>query len=163
MPKTSSYYSNGLLVKKVRVFENFTILKSFSEPENEVGKSITNNIINIVEEAENYLRTFEFNWDGEESPGFDKNTIKRVTDFIYALSFLRPNGEEFAEQVKILPAGGGDINLHWETSKFELLVIFCADGSYSYYGDNKFEENSIQGGEKPDPEKIICWVEELNV
>lgn len=115
----------------------------------------------IVEDAKQRLFALEADWDGEDSPVFDEITVKAATDFVHELS-LQVNGENLAKDMEILPASGGSVDLHWQTPHFELLAVFHADGSSSFYGDNCHGERSIQGEQRPDPEEIARWMEDLN-
>jgi hypothetical protein len=103
------------------------------------------------------LFDLEADWDGEGSPVFDEITVKAASDFVYELSF-QGNGESLTKEVEILPASGGSVDLHWQTPHFELLIVFNADGSSSFYGDNCNGERSIQGEQRPDPEEIAHWM-----
>lgn len=129
-----------------------------------VDESLTGNggdVVAIVEDAKQRLLSLEADWDGEGSPVFDEITVKAAGDFVFEL-YLQGNGESLAREVEILPASGGSVDLHWRTPLFELLIVFNADGSSSFYGDNCNGERSIQGEQRPDPEEIAHWMEELN-
>ncbi len=115
----------------------------------------------IVENAKQRLFSLEADWDGEGSPVFDEITVKSASDFVNELC-SQGNGESLAREVEILPASGGSVDVHWRTPLFELLIVFNADGSSSFYGDNCNGERSIQGEQRPDPEEIAHWMEELN-
>ncbi len=118
-------------------------------------------VVAIVEDAKQRLFSLEADWDGEGSPIFDEITVKAASDFVYELC-SQGNGESLAREVEILPASGGSVDLHWQTPFFELLIVFNADGSSSFYGDNCNGERSIQGEHRPDPEEIAHWMEGLN-
>lgn len=118
-------------------------------------------VVAIVEDAKRRLFALEADWDGEGSPVFDEITVKAASDFVYELC-SQGIGESLVREVEILPASGGCVDLHWQTPLFELLIVFNADGSSSFYGDNCNGERSIQGEHRPDPEEITHWMEGLN-
>ncbi len=170
MVRTRSDLGCPLVASTSDVYESFTFSLHVDEPwkisqdnpafEEGVDESIAGDagdVVAIVEDAMQRLFDLEADWDGEGSPVFDEITVKAASDFVYELSF-QGNGESLTKEVEILPASGGSVDLHWQTPHFELLIVFNADGSSSFYGDNCNGERSIQGEQRPDPEEIAHWM-----
>ena len=110
-----------------------------------------------VAEARNHILSLGEDWDGEGSPPFQEETFDR------AAAYLRQLHEtlEFPRALKadIQPlAGEGSIGLHWREQGFQLLIIFRANGSMSYYGDSQDQSNCIKGASLPKPAFLACWI-----
>ena len=96
--------------------------------------------IRLIEAVENsrYILDLEDDWDEEGSPRFQKTTWKRATDFVLQVvsSFRRQPGGFWVEPPRILPGPKGSIDIHWKTSKRELLINVPEDTGEpaDYYG-----------------------------
>ena len=86
------------------------------------------------------------NWDGEGSPGYKADTLKR------AVWFLTSHAERLCSKYgvrlpvpKIGPGPNGSIDIHWK-SPWELLINIPADPNEmaSFYGDN-YGSQKIRG------------------
>lgn len=74
--------------------------------------------------ASRYILDLEDDWDEEGSPRFNEATWQRATNFVKQVvsSFRQqPNGF-WVDPPRILPGPKGSIDIHWKTSKRELLI-----------------------------------------
>jgi hypothetical protein len=98
---------------------------------------ISTRLIEVVKNSR-YILDMEDDWDEEGSPGFLETTWKRATDFVLqvALSFRRQPSGFWVEPPRILPGPIGSIDIHWKTSKRELLINVPANPKEpaDYYG-----------------------------
>ncbi|MBS1808685.1 MAG: hypothetical protein JST84_10880 [Acidobacteria bacterium] len=89
-------------------------------------------------ERSRYILDLEDDWDEEGSPGFQETTWKRATDFILqvAISFRQQPHGFWIEPPRILPGPKGSLDIHWKTSKRELLINVPENMSEpaDYYG-----------------------------
>ena len=113
--------------------------------------SVVTDVYSIVSEAKKRILHLEEDWDDEGWPAYEEKTLDDAAAFLYGLDPIQ------AKKVRILPASGGSIDLHWKTEKFEFLINFSPDGSVDYYGDD-YHGNLIQGKAGPKPEFIACWM-----
>ena len=113
--------------------------------------SVVTDVYSIVSEAKKRILHLEEDWDDEGWPAYEEKTLDDAAAFLYGLDPIK------AKKVRILPASGGSIDLHWKTEKFEFLINFSPDGSVDYYGDD-YHGNLIQGKACPKPEFIACWM-----
>jgi hypothetical protein len=88
-------------------------------------------------EASQSILELEPGWDGDEAEGYEEAT------WGLAAEFLAEHAVRLWEysKIRIAPphidaAGRGSIDLHWKTSRFELLINVRRDGTAALYGDN---------------------------
>ncbi len=113
--------------------------------------SVVTDVYSIVSEAKKRILHLEEDWDAEGWPAYEEKTLDDAAAFLYRLDPME------AKKVRILPASGGSIDLHWKTEEFEFLINFSPDGSVDYYGDD-YSGNLVQGEARPKPEFIACWM-----
>lgn len=106
-----------------------------------------------VQEAKDRILSIEGDAD-EGWPAYEEKTLDHAAAFLYQL-----DNRETAK-VRVLPASGGSIDLHWKKDEFELLINFSPDGSVDYYGDD-YKGNLIQGNTSK-PQLIACWMKHIN-
>jgi len=89
-------------------------------------------------ESSRYILDLEDDWDEEGSPRFQEATWKRATDFIkqIAIAFRQQPSGFWIDPPRILPGPKGSIDIHWKTSKRELLINVPENMSEpaDYYG-----------------------------
>ena len=119
--------------------------------------------ITIINEAQERLKSLNYDWDNENTEGFNLATFEQLRQIVYVLSTIPPGRDQYLSGLHISPTGNGDLAMHWETSKFDLLVIVRNNGTYSYYGDNLKGGDQFQGEIKPEPRDIAAWMEKVNV
>ena len=117
-------------------------------------------IVKVVTKAKRRLLELEDDWDGEGSPGFKSHTFELVAGFLYELYFEFSPIENFVTEVCILPSCEGSIDLYWSTENFELIIVFRENETFSFYGDDKFQKNVIQGKYKPSTNMVANWMKE---
>ncbi len=87
--------------------------------------------------ASRYILELEDDWDEEGSPRFNEATWKRATNFVrqIALSYRQSAGI-WIDPPRILPGPKGSIDIHWKTSKRELLINVPENDTVpaDYYG-----------------------------
>ena len=87
--------------------------------------------------ASRYILDLEDNWDEEGSLRFNEGTWIRATHFVkqVALSFRQSSGI-WVDPPRILPGPKASIDIHWKTSKRELLINIPEDKKEpaDYYG-----------------------------
>ena len=87
--------------------------------------------------ASRYILDLEDDWDEEGSRRFHEATWKRATNFVrqVALSFRQSAGI-WIDPPRILPGPKGSLDIHWKTSKRELLINIPDDDKEpaDYYG-----------------------------
>jgi hypothetical protein len=87
--------------------------------------------------ASRYILDLEDDWDEEGSQRFNEATWIRATSFVkqIALSYHQSAGIWIAPP-RILPGPKGSIDIHWKTSKRELLINIPTDDKFpaDYYG-----------------------------
>lgn len=103
-----------------------------------IDKPILTRRLNDVIEASRCILDLEDDWDEEGSLRFSEATWIRATHFVkqVALSFRQqPNGF-WVDPPRILPGPKGSIDIHWKTSKRELLINIPEDKKEpaDYYG-----------------------------
>lgn len=73
--------------------------------------------------ASRSILDLEDDWDEEGSPGYKEATWNRAAEFVkdVALAFHQRSGV-WVDPPRILPGPEGSIDIHWKTSKRELLI-----------------------------------------
>jgi hypothetical protein len=103
--------------------------------------------LSIAIENSRAILDLENDWDGEGGVGYSETTWLRATDFLRenALRLWQMKGVWPAVPF-IEPGPNGSIDLHWRTSKRELLINIPSDPNQpaGYYGDN-FASETIKG------------------
>ena len=87
-----------------------------------VSDSISVRIAEVLESSREILELKD-DWDEEGSPGYKESTWNRAAQFIKdtSLSFHRDAGF-WVDPPRVLPGPEGSIDIHWRTSKRELLI-----------------------------------------
>ncbi len=99
-----------------------------------------------IARASKAILGLEDNWNGEGSSACSKVTLDRAINFlkVHVNALIEESGKIIVP--RILPGPEGSIDLHWRTSKLELLVnVPPDDGPVSFYGDDFSDGNSIKG------------------
>ena len=109
----------------------------------------------VVDAAEERILALEKDWDGQESPAFEKQTLGAIRGFLSEL--VEESELGVVRQVWIVPFSGSSIDLQWQTEHFDLLINFCADGNVTYYGKDTYG-HSIRGDSRPKSGYISCWM-----
>jgi hypothetical protein len=90
-------------------------------------------------ELSKYILTFEDDWDDDGSPAYKFATWGRAAAFLHrsALQMLK-DYHVILDAPKILPGPAGSIDLHWKTSRRELLINIpeILDEPANFYGDD---------------------------
>jgi hypothetical protein len=86
------------------------------------SKRISSRIAKAIQSSRSIL-DLEDDWDEEGSPGYKESTWVRATQFVKntSLSFRQDTGF-WVDPPRILPGPKGSIDIHWKTSKRELLI-----------------------------------------
>lgn len=112
--------------------------------------------------ASRYILDLEDDWDEEGSPRFDEATWRRAIRFVkqVALSFRHSAGF-WIEPPRILPGPKGSIDIHWKTTKRELLINIPKDEKEpaDYYGSGS-SADIIKGKieTSANNEWILAWL-----
>jgi hypothetical protein len=106
------------------------------------GEPIPPNFGQILREIEKsqHLLELEHDWDGEGSPGYEKQTWDRATTFLsHNIILLWQLYHVCVDVPRISPGPDGSIDIHWKSKSPELLINIPSDLSEpaDYYGDNK--------------------------
>ncbi len=73
-----------------------------------VKDEISDEVVQIVDEAKNYILDFEDNWDGEGSPPYKEETIDAAASFLYDLKRLEATRVQIcAASIRGRPSRGG--------------------------------------------------------
>jgi hypothetical protein len=86
-------------------------------------------------------------WDEEGSPGYKESTWYRAIQFIRNVSAsFRQSAGFWVEPPRILPGPEGSIDIHWKTSKRELLINIpeSDEEPADYYGCGSLQD-AIKG------------------
>lgn len=85
--------------------------------------------INEVIESSRSILDLEEDWDEQGSPGYKESTWSRATNFVKDLALAnRGIGiGGWVDPPRILPGPEGSIDIHWKTSKRELLINISDD------------------------------------
>lgn len=90
-------------------------------------------------EASRSILELEDDFDGEESPAYERATWERATGFLRSLaqSVLEHYGVEI-DRPRIKPGPDGSIDLHWREPSYEVLINIPSDPREkpSFYGDD---------------------------
>jgi hypothetical protein len=117
-----------------------------STGENEYGDSTQQrsadiaikHILEAIEQSR-YMLAFEDDWDEEGSPAYTGATWERATAFLLrSARQLWEDNHLSLDAPKILPGPAGSIDLHWKTTRRELLINIpdTPDEPANFYGDN---------------------------
>jgi hypothetical protein len=90
-------------------------------------------------EQSKYILKFEDDWDDEGSPAYKVSTWERATTFLRRSAQLLWKEYHVAlDAPKILPGPAGSIDLHWKTTRRELLINIpdTPDEPANFYGDD---------------------------
>ena len=166
--------SDGILVGSA---ENLTSTLQYREgvsyfrsPVYSLPNSTTYVFVDIVDtRVEDYLTrirerllSLESNWDGEGAKPYKVNFVDQVLSFVRSFADIGNYASFLVSKASVVPVTENKIDLYWRLPQLELLVIFGADGSGSFYGDNTCRERIIQGEELPKPHVIYNWMEQLS-
>jgi hypothetical protein len=125
------------------------------------AQSIPPAIQQAIDSSRSILK-LEEDWDDQGSSGYSEPTWQRAADFVVGQA-------AFAERIAgrdlpvpdILPGAKGSIDLHWKTSKFELLVNIPQNASQpaTFYGDD-YGTHSFKGSFDPadPPPSLAHWL-----
>lgn len=100
-----------------------------------------------LNEAEKSFRGLRQNWDEEEGPIADEETILRASAFLQQhCKYMVQNYALSTPVPKILPGPSGSIDLLWQSDEYELLLNIPRDAGSkaTFYGDDRGEV-SIKG------------------
>jgi hypothetical protein len=101
-----------------------------------VSGRISSRIAEVIESSRKIL-DLKDDWDEEGSPGYKESTWNRATQFVRdtSLSFRRGAGF-WVDPPRITPGPKGSIDIHWRTSKRELLINIpeSDEEPAAYYG-----------------------------
>lgn len=107
-----------------------------------ISNRISSRIAEVIESSRKIL-DLKDDWDEEGSPGYKEPTWYRAIQFIrnVALSFRQSAGF-WVEPPRILPGPKGSIDIHWKTSKRELLINIpeSDEEPADYYGCGSFQD-----------------------
>jgi hypothetical protein len=95
-------------------------------------------ILQAIELSKNILN-FNDNWDDEGSPAYKVSTWDRATTFLRRSALqLWEEYHVILDAPKILPGPVGSIDLHWKTSRRELLINIpeILNEPANFYGDD---------------------------
>ena len=104
-----------------------------------------------IEESKKLLE-LQPDWDEAGAPAIERTTWERATELLRSVSEMaRQIGGTIIQAPRILPGPGGSIDLHWRTTRHELLVNVPADSNRAcdFYGDN-YGRFSLKGTFHPD-------------
>lgn len=96
-------------------------------------------ILEAVDQSKSIL-TLEDDWDGEGSSAYKAGTWRKAIDFLKRNALDLWQSEHVSlDAPRISPGPDGSIDLHWKTSRRELLINIPEedDGTINFYGDNK--------------------------
>jgi hypothetical protein len=100
------------------------------------AERVNSRIANAIQSSLSILDLKE-DWDEEGSPGYEEATWRRAAEFVkdVASAFHRRSGA-WVDPPRILPGPDGSIDIHWKTSKRELLINIPDDREEpaDYYG-----------------------------
>jgi len=91
-----------------------------------------------IEQAKRILELHE-DWDGEGSPGYSEETLKRAIDFLDTHVEQLWKSFGFRPPIpRIGPGPDGSVDLHWKDASWELLVNIPRDINKmaAFYGDD---------------------------
>ena len=97
------------------------------------------------------ILTLPNNWDGEGSPACSKATLDRTILFVTNhVKWLYEKLHIVLDVPDIGPGPNGTIDIHWRTTRYELLVNIPAsvEEPATYYGDD-YASSIIQGSVDP--------------
>jgi hypothetical protein len=101
-----------------------------------VSKRISSGVAKAIQSSRSIL-DLKDDWDEEGSPGYIESTWDRAAQFVKntSLSFRQDAGF-WVDPPRILPGPKGSIDIHWKTSKRELLINIPENGEEpaDYYG-----------------------------
>jgi hypothetical protein len=102
------------------------------------------------------------NWDDEGTPVYEEQTWTRATKFVQQTAFEYWKQQQvWVTAPRILPGPEGGIDIHWKTSKRELLINIPADNEApaGYYGTGGPKDN-IKGklDTSSKNEWILVWL-----
>ncbi|HMF30462.1 MAG TPA: hypothetical protein VKK79_03565 [Candidatus Lokiarchaeia archaeon] len=100
-----------------------------------------------IEQSRDKILSLEENWDGEGAKGYLQETWERAAEFAKKVSyFLWKQTQKLIATPMILPGPDGSIDVHWKSSKFDLLVNLPEDVAEpaTFSGDD-YAQNVIKG------------------
>jgi hypothetical protein len=104
-------------------------------------------ILEAIEQSK-YILAFKDDWDEEDSPAYRSSTWERATVFLSrGARQLWEENHLSLDAPKILPGPAGSIDLHWKTTRRELLInIPDAPGEpANFYGDDSSSHDQRPG------------------
>jgi hypothetical protein len=123
-----------------------------------ISSRISSRIAEAIESSRNILNLKD-DWDEEGSPGYKESTWNRATEFVKdtSLSFRR-RAEFWVDPPRILPGPKGSIDIHWRTSKRELLINIPENDEEpaDYYGSGG--ANDIIKGKLDTSSQRSFWI-----
>ncbi|MHA1381967.1 MAG: hypothetical protein ACTSRG_26650 [Candidatus Helarchaeota archaeon] len=136
-----------------------------------IGESVNSKLLiirklnNEIENSKVRILSLEDNWDGEGSKAYIKETWERAIDFLKQFYHtLLVEHDLLIKIPDIQPSSEGDIDIHWETEKFELLLGIPENPEEpaSYYGDD-YSDNTIEASTKLDSLNniLITWMKSI--
>ena len=129
----SSWKKSGGNLHQSGIFQITAAPATYSRPTTE---RISTRLAEAIR-VSRYILDLEDDWDEEGSPRFNEATWKRATNFVkqIALSYRQSAGI-WIDPPRILPGPEGSIDIHWKTSKRELLINIPDDDKCpaDYYG-----------------------------
>jgi hypothetical protein len=81
----------------------------------------------------------ESNWDGEGSPGYSDAVVERAARLVSDLAVAGRRVGVMFQMPDFGPGPGGQVDIHWDTPVFELLISVPDDLGVlpAFYGDNR--------------------------
>jgi hypothetical protein len=101
--------------------------------------AVFNDIEEAIDKSRWILNHGEEIFDDFKSPRYSADTWQRATEFLRRhIQWAREVKGIEIEIPHILPGPSGNIDLHWKTAKYELLLSFPADAESkaAFYGDD---------------------------
>ncbi len=85
------------------------------------------------------------NWDGEGARSYQQKTWKNATEYAVKLRDAAMETGVSMPVPSIMPADKGNIDLHWHTSHYELLISVDEGGKELAYYVDDFDERQLRG------------------
>lgn len=100
-----------------------------------------------LEETITKILNLQENWDGEGGTCYTKETLYRAAEFVKKISFvLWRKTQKLISPPNILPGPDGSINVHWKSTKFDLLVNIPENPNESAtFASDDYEKNAVKG------------------